>query len=132
MLTLLGVAVVVLGFAARFNPLLVVVAAAMVTGLAAGLPPLQVLAALGKGFNDNRLVTVALLVYPVVGVHDPLPWSRPAKRVNSTGMPPTSTLDDASGSRGIIGVRRRRNRRVCGHHRSARARPARAVRRRRD
>jgi uncharacterized membrane protein len=68
LLTLLGVAVVVLGFAARFNPLLVVVVAAMVTGLAAGLPPLQVLAALGKGFNDNRLVTVALLVYPVVGV----------------------------------------------------------------
>lgn len=68
MLTLLGVAVVVLGFAARFNPLLVVVVAAMVTGLAAGLPPLKVLAALGKGFNDNRLVTVALLVYPVVGV----------------------------------------------------------------
>jgi uncharacterized membrane protein len=68
LLTLLGVAVVVLGFAARFNPLLVVVVAAMVTGLAAGLAPLQVLAALGKGFNDNRLVTVALLVYPVVGV----------------------------------------------------------------
>ena len=68
MLTLLGVAVVVLGFAARFNPLLVVVVAAMVTGLAAGVPPLHVLAALGKGFNDNRLVTVALLVYPVVGV----------------------------------------------------------------
>ena len=68
MLTLLGVAVVVLGFAARFNPLLVVVAAAMVTGLAAHLPPLAVLAALGKGFNDNRLVTVALLVYPIVGV----------------------------------------------------------------
>ena len=68
MLTLLGVAVVVLGFAARFNPLLVVVAAAMVTGLAAHLPPLTVLAALGKGFNDNRLVTVALLVYPIVGV----------------------------------------------------------------
>jgi uncharacterized membrane protein len=68
LLTLLGVAVVVLGFAARFNPLLVVVVAAMVTGLAAGLPPLKVLAALGKGFNDNRLVTVALLVYPVVGV----------------------------------------------------------------
>ncbi|MDB5477402.1 MAG: hypothetical protein JWP49_2913 [Phenylobacterium sp.] len=68
MLTLLGVAVVVVGFAARFNPLLVVVAAAMVTGLAAGLAPLAVLGALGKGFNDNRLVTVALLVYPLVGV----------------------------------------------------------------
>ena len=68
MLTLLGVAVVVAGFAARFNPLLVVVIAALVTGVTAGLSPLAVIAALGKAFNDNRLVTVALLVYPVVGV----------------------------------------------------------------
>jgi uncharacterized membrane protein len=68
MLTLLGVAVVVVGFAVRLNPLLVVAAAALVTGLCAGLPLVQVVAALGKGFNDNRLVTVALLVYPVVGV----------------------------------------------------------------
>jgi uncharacterized membrane protein len=68
MLTLLGVAVVVLGFAAGFNPLLVVVAAALVTGLTAGLPPLEVLATLGKAFNANRFVTVALLVLPVIGV----------------------------------------------------------------
>ncbi|HEY8617808.1 5-oxoproline transporter, DUF969 family subunit [Phenylobacterium sp.] len=68
MWTLAGVAVVVLGFALRFNPLLVVVAAALVTGLAAGLGPLEVLAAFGKAFNENRYVSVALLVLPVVGV----------------------------------------------------------------
>ena len=68
MLTLLGVAVVVLGFAAGFNPLLVVVAAALVTGWTAGIPPLHVLAALGKAFNDNRFVSAALLVLPVIGV----------------------------------------------------------------
>jgi uncharacterized membrane protein len=68
MLTLLGVAVVVLGFAARFNPLLVVVVAALVTGLAAGLSPVEVLSAFGKAFNDNRFVSAALLVLPLVGV----------------------------------------------------------------
>lgn len=68
MLILLGVAVVVVGFAVRLNPILVVVAAAMATGLAAHLPPLAVLAAFGKAFNENRFVSVALLVYPVVGV----------------------------------------------------------------
>jgi uncharacterized membrane protein len=68
MLTLLGVAVVVVGFAVRLNPLLVVVIAAFVTGLFAHLAPLAVLAALGKAFNDNRLVSVALLVLPVIGV----------------------------------------------------------------
>jgi len=68
MLTLLGVAVVVVGFAARFNPLLVVVAAALVTGLAAGMRPDEVLAAFGKAFNENRFVSVAWLVLPAIGV----------------------------------------------------------------
>lgn len=68
MLTLLGVAAVVVGFAVRLNPLLVVVIAAFVTGLAAGLSPLQVLEAFGKAFNENRFVSAAYLVLPVIGV----------------------------------------------------------------
>jgi uncharacterized membrane protein len=68
MLTLLGVAVVIVGFALRFNPLLVVVASALVTGLAAGMPPEAVLAAFGKAFNENRFVSVAWLVLPAIGV----------------------------------------------------------------
>lgn len=68
MLTLLGVAVVIVGFALRFNPLLVVVASALVTGLAAGMGLDEVLAAFGKAFNENRFVSVAWLVLPAIGV----------------------------------------------------------------
>ncbi|WP_419321182.1 DUF969 domain-containing protein [Caulobacter sp. ErkDOM-E] len=68
MLTLLGVAVIVVGFALRFNPLLVVVAAALTAGLASGLGPLEVLAAFGKAFNTNRYVSIAWLVLPAIGV----------------------------------------------------------------
>lgn len=68
MLTLLGVAVVIVGFALRFNPLLVVVASALVTGLAAGMAPVDVIAAFGKAFNENRFVSVAWLVLPAIGV----------------------------------------------------------------
>lgn len=68
MLTLLGVATVVVGFAVRLNPLLVVTLAAFVTGIAAGLTPIAVLEAFGKAFNDNRFVTAAYLVLPVIGV----------------------------------------------------------------
>jgi uncharacterized membrane protein len=68
MLVLLGVAVVVVGFAARLNPLLVVVAAAFITGLLAHIPLLTLAAMLGKAFNDNRLVSAAFLVLPLVGV----------------------------------------------------------------
>jgi uncharacterized membrane protein len=65
---LLGIALVVIGFALRFNPLLVVAVAAMVTGLLGGLPFAKVLATLGKGFNDNRFVTMIYIVLPVIGL----------------------------------------------------------------
>lgn len=68
MLILLGVAVIVVGFAIRLNPLLVVVAAALVSGWFAGLSPLQVIAAFGKAFNENRYVSITYLVLPLVGV----------------------------------------------------------------
>lgn len=67
MLTLLGLGVIALGFAIRLNPLLVVVAAALVTGLTGGIGPLEVLDAFGRAFNDSRFVSASLLVLPVVG-----------------------------------------------------------------
>jgi uncharacterized membrane protein len=68
MLPLLGVAVVVLGFVARINPLVVVMTAAIVSGLAGGLDLTGIIAAFGKAFNDNRYVSVTWLVLPVIGV----------------------------------------------------------------
>ena len=65
---LLGIALVVIGFALRFNPLLVVAVAAIVTGLLGGMPFGKVLATLGHGFNDNRFVTVPYIVLPVIGL----------------------------------------------------------------
>jgi uncharacterized membrane protein len=65
---LVGIALVVLGFALRFNPLLVVAVAAIVTGLLGGMPFLKVLAALGHGFNENRNVTIIYIVLPVIGL----------------------------------------------------------------
>src|ERR1700749_485103 len=68
MWTLLGIAVVVIGFALRFNPLLVIAAAAAVTGWAGHLDPLQTLAAFGKAFNDNRFVSIVFIVLPAIGL----------------------------------------------------------------
>ncbi|CAN5423683.1 DUF969 family protein [soil metagenome] len=68
MLVLLGIAVIAAGFLLRFNPLLVVVASALVTGLCAGIDPLHILAAFGKAYNDSRFVTVVYIVLPVIGV----------------------------------------------------------------
>lgn len=63
-----GVVVMVGGFMLRINPLLVVLCAALASGLSAGLAPLAVIAALGKAFNDTRLVSVIWLVLPVIGL----------------------------------------------------------------
>lgn len=68
MWVLLGVAVVVVGFAARLNPLLIVAAAAIVTGIAAGMDLLVTLAVLGKAFRDNRYISVVWLILPLIGL----------------------------------------------------------------
>ena len=67
-LPLLGIALVVVGFALRFNPLLVVVVSAIATGLLSGMDFVKVLSAVGKGFNDNRSITVIFIVLPVIGL----------------------------------------------------------------
>ncbi len=67
-LPLLGILLVVLGFALRFNPLLVVAVAAIATGLLAGVSFIKVLATLGHSFNENRYVTIIWIVLPVIGV----------------------------------------------------------------
>ncbi|HEY3638990.1 MAG TPA: DUF969 domain-containing protein [Rhizomicrobium sp.] len=68
MLVLSGIAIVVFGFLLRANPLLVVMAATLVTGFAAGLHPLAILAVLGKAFNENRYVSLVFLPLPVIGL----------------------------------------------------------------
>ncbi|HTW37509.1 MAG TPA: DUF969 domain-containing protein [Steroidobacteraceae bacterium] len=65
---LLGIAVVVVGFAIRVNPLIVIVAAALTSGIAAGIPPLRIVAALGKAYNESRYVSIVWLVLPVIGL----------------------------------------------------------------
>ena len=79
MLVLLGILVVVAGFVARINPLLVILAAALVTGICAAIAPgvslsalwqaaVATLTAFGDAFNDNRYFHVVWLILPVIGL----------------------------------------------------------------
>jgi uncharacterized membrane protein len=79
MLVLLGIGVVVLGFALRANPLVVVMAAALTTGFAAAWTPeadlqimydaaLATIAAFGKAFNDSRYVSIVWVVLAAIGL----------------------------------------------------------------
>ncbi|MEU4894973.1 DUF969 domain-containing protein [Streptomyces sp. NPDC044780] len=68
MIVLLGVLVVIVGFATRRNPLLVVGVAGIATGLLAKLSPQQILAAFGDGFASSRSVTIFVITLPVIGL----------------------------------------------------------------
>lgn len=67
-LVLIGVLVVIVGFALKMNPLLVVTIAAFATGLLGGLGPIEVIEAYGAAFNDNRYISVVWIVLPVIGL----------------------------------------------------------------
>jgi uncharacterized membrane protein len=78
-MSLLGIAVLVLGFILRANPLLIVLAAALVTGMAAAWSPgadagtlahaaVATLASFGRAFNANRYVSVVWLVLAAIGM----------------------------------------------------------------
>jgi len=85
---LIGIAIVVIGLALRLRTTLVVVVAALVTGLLAGLPlftsegyltgvpvltsstpgKLGIVNMLGKAFAENRLVTLFIITLPAIGL----------------------------------------------------------------
>jgi uncharacterized membrane protein len=67
-LPLIGILIVVVGFALRLNPLLVVASAAIATGFAAGKETVEVLSAFGKAFVESRSVAVVWLALPVIGM----------------------------------------------------------------
>lgn len=65
---LAGILIVVIGFALRLNPLLVVTGAAIATGLIAGKGLVEIVSLFGKAFNDNRIIAIVWVVLPVVGL----------------------------------------------------------------
>jgi uncharacterized membrane protein len=67
-LPLAGILIVVLGFALKLNPMLVVTAAALATGMLAGMSLHDVVALFGKAFTDNRIIAIVWIVLPVIGL----------------------------------------------------------------
>jgi uncharacterized membrane protein len=65
---LIGIAVVVVGFVLRWNPVLVVVSAGFASGLAAGKSLAEMLALLGTSFLSNRALMLFVLTLPAIGV----------------------------------------------------------------
>ncbi|SAK92972.1 membrane protein [Caballeronia hypogeia] len=66
---LIGVAVIIVGFVLRFNPMLIVAAAAIITAFAAHFPVERILTAIGSGFLKTRNIPlIILLPLAVIGL----------------------------------------------------------------
>ncbi|MGH8377986.1 MAG: DUF969 domain-containing protein [Gammaproteobacteria bacterium] len=68
MLTLIGVLIVIIGFALRVNALLVVTVAGIATGFAGGLNVVAIISEFGRAFTENRYMGLVWLTLPVIGL----------------------------------------------------------------
>lgn len=69
MIKLLGIALIAVGFALRWNALLVVTLAGLTTGLLAGFSWSEIVRMTGQFFVDNRALTLPIIIMvPVVGL----------------------------------------------------------------
>lgn len=68
MLPLIGILIVVAGFALRLNALLVVTLAGLATGLASGQSFIEVITLFGKAFVESRYIAIVWLALPVIGL----------------------------------------------------------------
>ena len=65
---LIGVAIIVLGFALKRDVLAVVLVAGIVTGIVSGLDFFYILEIIGTSFVNNRLMSIFLIMFPVIAI----------------------------------------------------------------
>lgn len=68
LLKLIGVLIVVVGFILKFDTMATVVIAGLVTGLVAGMSPMEILNTLGSAFTSNRTATLFVLTLSAIGL----------------------------------------------------------------
>lgn len=65
---LIGILIIVLGFALKLDVLAVVLVAGIVTGLVSGLNFIHILEIIGESFVNNRLMSIFLIIFPVIAI----------------------------------------------------------------
>ena len=67
-LKLVGILIVVIGFALKFDAMATVIGAGLVTGLVSGMEPMEILTILGNAFISNRTATLFVLTLSAIGL----------------------------------------------------------------
>ncbi|WP_294580624.1 DUF969 domain-containing protein [uncultured Thomasclavelia sp.] len=67
-LTLIGIVIIVAGFALKLDVLATVIISGLVTGLVSGMSLVEILEILGSSFVSNRLMSIFLIIFPVIAI----------------------------------------------------------------
>lgn len=67
LIKLLGILIVIVGFALKLDSILIIVAAAVVTAVVGGMNPVEFLSTLGSTFVNNRTMSLFIIVMLVTG-----------------------------------------------------------------
>lgn len=65
---LIGILIIIVGFALKWDTIAVVVVAGISTGLVAKMNPIEILDTLGTAFVSNRITCLFLITIPVIGL----------------------------------------------------------------
>ena len=77
LLKLLGIVIVIAGFALKLDSILVILVAAVVTALVGGLGPVTLLETLGSTFVANRSMAIFIIVMLPIGILTSyVPWKK--------------------------------------------------------
>lgn len=67
LLKLLGILIVVVGFALKLDSILIIMVAAVATALVAGMDPVTFLSTMGKSFVSNRSMLIFVMTFVITG-----------------------------------------------------------------
>ena len=67
-MVLIGILIVIIGFALKLDSIAVIIISGLVTGFAANMDLNEILTILGQTFVNQRLITIFILTLPVIGI----------------------------------------------------------------
>ncbi|CDM70131.1 permease [Clostridium bornimense] len=67
-MSLIGILIIIVGFALKLDTIAVVVSAGIITGLVSGMDITEILTTLGNAFVNNRTTCLFMLTLPVIGL----------------------------------------------------------------
>ena len=69
-MVLIGILIVIIGFALKLDSIAVIIISGLVTGFAANMDLNEILTILGQTFVNQRLITIFILTLPVIGISE--------------------------------------------------------------